>query len=199
MRELGLEGDQVADTRHHGGVYQAVYAFAREDLDWWGERLGRQLRAGQFGENLTTEGIDVNEAVLGERWRIGTALLELRSVRIPCTTFKSWMGRSGLDNARVGASGSPPRAARSLPPRPRGGHPRRPATRSRSSHRPEHGVTVSTMFRALTTEPDAAARGCSRSTGSRPAAYAGPQATERPRSDRRADRTGNVRVAATCR
>ena len=70
---LGLDGDEVSDTRHHGGVDQAVYAFAREDLDAWAERLGRDVRDGQFGENLTTEGIDVNEAEVGERWRVGTA------------------------------------------------------------------------------------------------------------------------------
>ena len=67
---LGLAGDEVADTKHHGGTYQAVYAFAREDLDDWAGQLGRPLRHGMFGENLTTTGIDVNEALLGERWRI---------------------------------------------------------------------------------------------------------------------------------
>src|SRR5580765_614580 len=72
---LGLEGDQVADTEHHGGVDQAVYAFAREDLDFWEGELGQPIRDGQFGENLTTEGIDVNEALVGERWQIGTAVL----------------------------------------------------------------------------------------------------------------------------
>ena len=77
VEELGVEGDQVTDTKHHGGVYQAVYAFAREDLDLWGERLGARLPDGRFGENLTTDGIDVNEALIGERWRVGTALLEV--------------------------------------------------------------------------------------------------------------------------
>jgi MOSC domain-containing protein YiiM len=77
VARLGLDGDQVSDTRHHGGVDQAVYAFAREDLDFWAGELGRDVRDGQFGENLTTEGIDVNEAEIGERWRIGTAELEV--------------------------------------------------------------------------------------------------------------------------
>ena len=72
-RTLGLDGDQVSDTKHHGGVDQAVYAFAREDLDTWAERLGMPIPDGQFGENLTTTGIDVNEAEVGERWRIGSA------------------------------------------------------------------------------------------------------------------------------
>src|SRR5947199_2304287 len=72
VRTLGLEGDEVADARDHGGVYQAVYAYAREDLDLWAERLGRPVPDGMFGENLTTEGIDVNAALIGEQWRIGS-------------------------------------------------------------------------------------------------------------------------------
>src|SRR4051794_17262042 len=52
VHRLGVAGDEVADTRDHGGVYQAVYAFAREDLDVWSDRLGRQLPNGMFGENL---------------------------------------------------------------------------------------------------------------------------------------------------
>src|SRR4051812_46827339 len=72
-RVLGLDGDQVGDVKHHGGVDQAVYVFAREDLDWWAGELGHEIRDGMFAENLTTLGIDVNEAEVGERWRIGTA------------------------------------------------------------------------------------------------------------------------------
>ena len=94
---LGLEGDEVSDTRHHGGPDQAVYAFAREDLDTWEARLGREIRDGQFGENLTTEGIDVNDAEIGEHWRIGTAVLEIVSMRTPCNDFRNWMGESGYD------------------------------------------------------------------------------------------------------
>ena len=90
-------GDQVSDTKHHGGIDQAVYAFAREDLDAWGEILGQPIRDGQFGENLTTSGIDVNEALMGERWRIGTVLFEVADVRIPCNDFKNWMGESDYD------------------------------------------------------------------------------------------------------
>ena len=91
---LGLHGDQVAGTRDHGGIDQAVYAFAREDLDLWAARLGRDIRNGQFGENLTTVGIDLNEALVGERWRIGTAVFEVASVRIPCSVFKAAMNAS---------------------------------------------------------------------------------------------------------
>lgn len=95
---LGLAGDEVSNTRHHGGRDKAVYAFAREDLDRWAERLDAEILDGQFGENLTTSGLDVNAAELGERWRIGDVLLEVSSFRTPCNVFKAWMGRSGYDD-----------------------------------------------------------------------------------------------------
>lgn len=89
---LGVQGDEQADTEHHGGVEQAVYAYAREDLDWWVEQLSLDLPDGTFGENLTTAGLDVSGALLGETWRVGTAVLQVRSVRIPCSVFAGWMG-----------------------------------------------------------------------------------------------------------
>ncbi len=148
---LGLEGDQVSDTRDHGGVDQAVYAFAREDLDAWTETLGRPIRDGQFGENLTTSGYDVNEAEVGERWQVGTAVLEVASVRIPCNDFKGWMGESGFDTTawvkRFTAVGRPGPYLRVVQEGVlAAGDP------VEVVHRPGHGVTVSTMFRALTTE-----------------------------------------------
>ena len=153
--ELGLEGDQVADTRHHGGLDQAVYAFAREDLDRWAERLGEPVRDGQFGENLTTRGIDVNEAEVGERWRVGGTegvVLEVASVRTPCQDFKAWMGRSGYDDAawvrRFTADARPGPYLRVVAPGSVGA-----GDTVEVVHRPGHGVTVSTMFRALHGEP----------------------------------------------
>ncbi|GAA1272709.1 sulfurase [Planotetraspora silvatica] len=95
VHENGLAGDERADLVHHGHRDQAVYAYAREDHDWWQARLGRELGDGAFGENLTTSGADVTEALIGERWRIGTALLEVTAPRIPCVTFRGWMGESG--------------------------------------------------------------------------------------------------------
>lgn len=148
---LGLEGDQVADTRHHGGVDQAVYAFAREDLDGWADELGREVRDGQFGENLTTSGIDVNEAEVGEHWRIGTTVLEVASVRIPCNDFKGWMGESGFDTTawvkRFTAEARPGPYLRVVEAGELAA-----GDEIDVVHRPGHGVTVSTMFRALTTE-----------------------------------------------
>src|SRR5215469_4248415 len=82
--EVGLAGDRVYDVRNHGGPDQAVYAYAREDLDAWQAELGKPLANGAFGENITTEGVDVNGALVGERWRIGDGpLLEACCPRIP--------------------------------------------------------------------------------------------------------------------
>ncbi len=88
---LGLAGDEYADKENHGGYEQAIYAYAREDLDWWVERLGYELRDGQFGENITTAGLDITGALIGETWRIGTAVVQITSPRIPCVTFQSWL------------------------------------------------------------------------------------------------------------
>src|SRR5262245_25820384 len=80
----GLAGDVQADRTVHGGPDQAVYAYAREDLDWWEAELGRSLVNGTFGENLTLTGVDASGALVGERWRIGGVLLEVSAPRIPC-------------------------------------------------------------------------------------------------------------------
>jgi MOSC domain-containing protein YiiM len=89
----GVARDQIFDTRVHGGDEQAVYAYAREDLDLWQHVLGKELSGGVFGENLTTAGLDVTGALIGERWRIsGSVVVEVNSPRIPCATFAEWMG-----------------------------------------------------------------------------------------------------------
>lgn len=83
-RGVNLEGDDQADREAHGGPDKALYAYAVEDLRWWEERLGRSLPYGQFGENVTTEGIEVNDALVGERWEIGSTVLEVSEPRVPC-------------------------------------------------------------------------------------------------------------------
>ena len=148
---FGLEGDQVGDTVHHGGLDQAVYAFAREDLDWWEVELGHEIRNGQFAENLTTSGIDVNDAEVGERWRIGSTLMEVAMVRIPCNDFKNWQRLNGYDHRawvkRFAVQGRPGPYLRVLEEGKL-----RAGDELCVVHRPGHGVTASTMFRALTTE-----------------------------------------------
>jgi MOSC domain-containing protein YiiM len=84
VRGVNVDGDDQADRSVHGGADQAVYAYAAEDTEWWEAELGRELGPGAFGENITVRGVDVNGALIGERWRIGTALLEVTAPRIPC-------------------------------------------------------------------------------------------------------------------
>jgi MOSC domain-containing protein YiiM len=95
VARLGLDGDEQAETAHHGGPEQAVYVYAREDLDWWAGQTGRDLRDGFFGENITTEGLDVTNALIGERWRLGSAVVQVTACRIPCAVFRNWTGETG--------------------------------------------------------------------------------------------------------
>lgn len=145
----GLVGDHIGDAEHHGGAGQAVYAFAREDLDDWEGRLGRALPNGYFGENLTTRGLDVNDARLGERWRIGdTVELRVTFPRIPCATFRGWVDEVGwlrtfTTVARPGAY-----LAVVTP------GPVRAGDRIEVVHRPAHDVTVALTYRAVTREPE---------------------------------------------
>lgn len=81
---VNLQGDRQADLESHGGPTRALYAYANEDYRWWSESLGRPLSPGKFGENLTLEGVDVSGALIGERWRVGTTLLQVTSPRVPC-------------------------------------------------------------------------------------------------------------------
>jgi MOSC domain-containing protein YiiM len=114
---LGLDGDTVADKVSHGGPEQAVYAYAREDLDYWTEQLSRELRNGMFGENITTAGIDVSTALIGETWRVGSVVLQVTSPRIPCNTFRSWLDEPGWVK-RFAAAGRPGAYLRVLTPGP---------------------------------------------------------------------------------
>lgn len=81
---VNITGDDQADRDVHGGPDKAVYAYAAEDTQWWEARLGRPLGPGAFGENLTTRGLDLTGAVVGERWRVGSAILEVSQPRLPC-------------------------------------------------------------------------------------------------------------------
>jgi MOSC domain-containing protein YiiM len=82
---VNVAGDAQADLRVHGGPDKAVYAYASEDIAWWEDVLGIDVPAGMFGENLTTEGVDVTNAVIGERWLVGTVELEVCQPRQPCS------------------------------------------------------------------------------------------------------------------
>jgi len=145
----GLSGDTICETRHHGGPDQAVYAYAREDLDRWEADLGRSLRSGSFGENLTTEGLDLTAAVLGEHWRVGYGLvLQVTLPRIPCRTFATWLAEAGWVKTFTlrAAPGAYLRVLR--PGTVRAGDP------VVVTDRPDSPVTVGLAFRAITTEPE---------------------------------------------
>ncbi|MBJ7359543.1 MOSC domain-containing protein [Nocardioides sp.] len=92
----GLEGDVIGNPRFHGGDLQAVYAYAREELDTWEERLGLDLPDGAFAENLTLRGLDVDASRVGDLWAIGAeVVLEVTAPRTPCRTFANRMGVKG--------------------------------------------------------------------------------------------------------
>lgn len=143
----GVAGDRVFDTDGHGGVHQAVYAYAREDLDAWQDTLHRPLANGTFGENLTTDGVDVTGAIIGERWRIGPVELEVSSPRIPCNTFARWMDEPQWVK-RFTARALPGAYLRVITPGEV-----RAGDAVEVVHRPAHDVTVGVAFRALTIEP----------------------------------------------
>jgi MOSC domain-containing protein YiiM len=154
----GLIGDFIGDGNHHGGAEQAVYAYAREDLDDWQLRLHRDLTNGFFGENLTTHGLDVSGARLGERWRIGgTVVLQVTCPRIPCSTFRGWVDEKGWLKTftEVARPGAYLRVV--VPGSIRAGDD------ITVVHRPDHPVSVSHAYRALTTDagllPDLLAAG----------------------------------------
>jgi MOSC domain-containing protein YiiM len=146
----GLVGDTIGNQRFHGGNDQAVYAYAREDLDAWEGRLERSLTNGMFGENLTVSGIDVTHARIGERWRIGSdgLLLEVSAPRIPCRTFSSFLQIKGWIKTFTQAA-VPGAYLRVISPG---------TVRTGDSisvdFRPEHDVTIGMVFRAEMTEPD---------------------------------------------
>ncbi len=144
----GVTGDAIGDPTVHGGDYQAVYGYAREDLDWWQSELGVDLHNGQFGENLTTQGIDQTNARIGERWRIGTATLEVAAARIPCRTFAGFLGQQGWVK-RFTQVARPGAYFRVLEPGLIA-----PGDEITVLHRPDHDITVELFFRSLTTEAD---------------------------------------------
>jgi len=107
LRGVNLDGDDQADRRVHGGETKAVYAYSVEDYDWWSGQLGRPLVAATFGENLTTSGIELAAAAVGERWLVGSATLRVTEPRIPCFKLGLRMGDASFvdrfaDAARPG-------------------------------------------------------------------------------------------------
>lgn len=139
--DFGLYGDVQADRRDHGGLDKAVYAYSEESTAQWSGLLGAQIAPGTFGENLRTSGVDVDGALIGERWQVGdSVLLEVTSPRIPCGTFGRWLDQPSWPR-RFTELGLP-------------GAYLRVVARGHVSagdpvvvvHRPDHGVTIARWF-----------------------------------------------------
>jgi MOSC domain-containing protein YiiM len=143
-RGVNLAGDDQADRRAHGGPDKAVYAYAAEDARWWEREVGRALAPGEFGENLTTEGVELSQALVGERWQVGTTVLEVSEPRVPC-----W--RLGV---RMNDKTFPRRFTEALRP---GAYLRivvegevGAGDEVRVVERPDHGLTIRDVFRIYT-------------------------------------------------
>ena len=148
---LGVDGDVQCDKRFHGGPDRALYAFAGEESDWWAKELDRGIPPGYFGENLTTRGLDVDGALIGERWQIGDIeagiVVEVRLPRDPCGNLSGWVGiprfhRTFHQHGRPGAY-----LAVLRPGVIRAGDP------ITVVHRPDHDVTVSDCSQGRVRDP----------------------------------------------
>jgi MOSC domain-containing protein YiiM len=151
LRGVNFDGDDQADRSVHGGPDKAVYAYAREDYDFWRDQEGMETPPGLFGENLTVEGLDLSATLVGERWSVGSTVLEVAQPRLPCFKLGLRVGdprfpKRFLGALRMGAylrvveegdvgAGDPVRV----------------------TQRPEHGVTLRGMTEALRDRGKAAA------------------------------------------
>src|SRR4051795_10926690 len=147
-RGVNLDGDDQADRKAHGGPDKAVYAYAIEDARWWEQEIGRALAYGEFGENLTTAGIEVNAALVGERWEIGTTVLEVSEPRIPCWRLGVRMNDKTFPRQFTEAS-RPGSYLRLLVEGSVG-----TGDEIRVVERPAHGLTVRDVFRIYTRDRD---------------------------------------------
>jgi MOSC domain-containing protein YiiM len=152
LRGVNLRGDDQADREVHGGPDKAVYAYAAEDTERWEAELGEALGPGAFGENLTTRGIAVSGAVIGERWAVGSTLLEVAQPRLPCFKLGLRMGDPRFPK-RFAAAGMPGAYLRVLREGDIGA-----ADAIRVLSRPEHAVTSALVSRAILREPQLLAR-----------------------------------------
>lgn len=148
VRGVNLDGDDQADRTVHGGPDKAVYAYSVEDIAWWESQLGVRLGDAPFGQNLTVSGIPVSEAVIGERWALGSALLEVAQPRLPCFKLGVRMGDARFPRV-FAAAGRPGAYLRIVEEGDIGA-----GDAIEVVSRPEHGVTSALVSRALLREPD---------------------------------------------
>jgi MOSC domain-containing protein YiiM len=149
---VNLVGDDQADRRVHGGPDRAIYAYAVEDLEWWATSLNRDVPAGSMGENLTTRGVDITGAVIGERWRVGSLTVEVASPRVPCYKLGIRMGDARFPQ-RFAHAGRPGAYLRIVEHGDVGA-----GDAVVVVHRPGHGVTVDLVARAYHDDHGLAAR-----------------------------------------
>ena len=151
LRGVNFDGDDQADRTVHGGPDKAVYAYAREDYDFWRDIEGVETSPGLFGDNLTTLGLDLTRAVVGERWSVGSAVLEIAQPRLPCYKLGIRLGDSlfpkrFMSVTRLGAY------LRIVSEGDVGAN-----DEVRVSDTPRHGVTLGDMAEALRSPEKAAA------------------------------------------
>ena len=151
-RGVNLEGDEQADREAHGGPDKAVCAYAIEDARWWAAELGRSLECGELGENLTTEGIEVTNALVGERWEIGTTVLEVSEPRVPCWRLAVRMEDNGFPR-RFTKAGRPGAYLRIAVEGSLGS-----GDEIRVVERPDHDLTIGDVFRIYTRDQEEAER-----------------------------------------
>lgn len=142
VRGVNLAGDDQADRKLHGGADKAVYAYSSLDYAWWADEVGRPLEPGAFGENFTLDGVDLRAAVVGERWLVGTAVLEVCQPRTPCWKLGLRMGDERFP-ARFTAAGRPGAYLRIAREGEVGA-----GDEVMAFHRPDHGVTIAQVARA---------------------------------------------------
>jgi MOSC domain-containing protein YiiM len=147
LRGVNLRGDDQADRSVHGGPDKAVYAYGAEDTEWWERELGRPLGPGAFGENLSVRGLPVSEAVIGERWAVGSTLLEVAQPRLPCFKLGLRMGDPRFLK-RFAAAARPGAYFRVIREGEIGA-----GDTIEVTARPEHGVTSAVVSRAILGEP----------------------------------------------
>ena len=150
LRGVNFAGDDQADRSVHGGPDKAVYAYAREDYDFWREQEGIDTPDGLFGENLTLEGMDLTNAVVGERWSVGSAVLEVAQPRLPCYKLGIRMGDQRFLKKFM-AAGRPGAYLRVIREGDVGAGDAVIAGES-----PHHGITLRTMVAALQDDDKAA-------------------------------------------
>ncbi|WP_354682217.1 MOSC domain-containing protein [Cupriavidus necator] len=104
---LGLAGDGQGDPRHHGGPEKALHHYAFDHYPAWRAELGPHSaegievlnRPGAFGENLSTTGLTEADVCIGDRFRLGSALVEVSQARQPCWKLNHRFGHAGMSRA----------------------------------------------------------------------------------------------------